>query len=96
MDPDEQRPPNDIEYGDEALVWEEYVNTFDVCLTTYNILRQDLTVARAVPVRPRREDVVYSSVMQPRSPLVVCEWYRVIMDEVSATFRLPSSRKILN
>jgi E3 ubiquitin-protein ligase SHPRH len=87
MDIDEDTR-NDNRCGDEGLVWEEYINTFDVCVTTYNVLRQDLTVARAVPVRPRREDVVYSNATKPRSPLVVCDWYRVIMDEVSVTFKL--------
>jgi E3 ubiquitin-protein ligase SHPRH len=68
--------------GEEVLDWCSYINTFDVCITTYNTLRQDLNVARPVPKRPRREDVVYSNVEKPRSPLVMCEWYRVIMDEV--------------
>jgi E3 ubiquitin-protein ligase SHPRH len=66
----------------EVLDWCSYINTFDVCITTYNVLRQDFNVARPAPVRPRREDVVYSSVERTRSPLVMCEWYRVIMDEV--------------
>ncbi|KAG1750477.1 SNF2 family N-terminal domain-containing protein [Suillus paluster] len=68
--------------GDDILDWCTYVNTFDVCITTYNVLRQDLTVARAPPKRPRRADVEYSNLDRPRSPLVMCEWYRVIMDEV--------------
>jgi E3 ubiquitin-protein ligase SHPRH len=67
---------------DGILDWCSYVNTFDVCITTYNVLRQDLTVARAPPKRPRRADVEYSNLDRPRSPLVMCEWYRVIMDEV--------------
>ena len=75
-------PPND----DDALDWCTFINTFDVCITTYSVLRQDLNVARAAPVRPRREDVVYSSVTRARSPLVMCEWYRVIMDEVLLIF----------
>ncbi|KAH7925001.1 hypothetical protein BV22DRAFT_1034512 [Leucogyrophana mollusca] len=68
--------------SDDILDWCSYINTFDVCITTYNVLRQDLTVARAPPKRPRREDVEYSNLERPRSPLVICEWYRVIMDEV--------------
>lgn len=67
---------------DDILDWCSYVNTFDVCITTYNVLRQDLTVAHAPPKRPRRADVEYSNLDCPRSPLVMCEWYRVIMDEV--------------
>jgi E3 ubiquitin-protein ligase SHPRH len=68
--------------GEEILDWCSYINTFDVCITTYPTLRQDFSVARAPPVRPRREDVVYSNIERARSPLVMCEWYRVIMDEV--------------
>lgn len=59
-----------------------YINDFDVCITTYPTLAADFNVARAPPVRPRREDVVYANVVRPRSPLVTCEWWRVIMDEV--------------
>lgn len=66
----------------ELLDWCSYVNTFDVVITTYTVLRSDLNVARATPIRPRREDVVYQNVGRPRSPLVMCEWMRVIMDEV--------------
>ncbi|KAI5993262.1 SNF2 family N-terminal domain-containing protein [Pisolithus albus] len=70
--------------GSEAdvLDWCSYVNQFDVCITTYNVLRLDMVVARAPPKRPRRQDVSYSNLERPRSPLVMCEWYRVIMDEV--------------
>jgi E3 ubiquitin-protein ligase SHPRH len=67
---------------EDILDWCTYINTFDVCITTYNTLRLDLSVARAPPVRPRREDVVYSNMERARSPLVMCEWHRVIMDEV--------------
>ncbi|KAH7882755.1 SNF2 family N-terminal domain-containing protein [Phlebopus sp. FC_14] len=66
----------------KILDWCSYVNQFDVCVTTYNVLRSDLTVARAPPRRPRRLDVEYSNLERPRSPLVMVEWYRVIMDEV--------------
>ncbi|KAI6002459.1 SNF2 family N-terminal domain-containing protein [Pisolithus orientalis] len=67
---------------DDVLDWCTYVNQFDVCVTTYNVLRLDMVVARAPPKRPRRQDVTYSNLERPRSPLVMCEWYRVIMDEV--------------
>ena len=65
-----------------SLEWCEYVHQFDVVITTYQILRSDFNVARAAPLRPRREDVVYVNVERPRSPLVMVEWNRVIMDEV--------------
>ena len=66
----------------EILDWCSYVHTFDVVITTYAVLRSDFNVARAVPDRPRREDVVYTNVERPRSPLVMVEWNRVVMDEV--------------
>ena len=68
--------------SDPILDWPNYINQFDVCITTYNVLRLDLSVARAPPKRPRRQDVEYKILTRPRSPLVMCEWYRVIMDEV--------------
>lgn len=62
--------------------WPAYINDFDVCVTTYDTLRQDLVVARAAPIRPVRQTAEYSRCKRPISPLVMCEWYRVIMDEV--------------
>ncbi|TFK50586.1 hypothetical protein OE88DRAFT_1631458 [Heliocybe sulcata] len=67
---------------DEILDWVQHVNRFDVVITTYNVLQQDLTVARAPPKRPRRDIATYSNIERHRSPLIMCEWYRVIMDEV--------------
>jgi E3 ubiquitin-protein ligase SHPRH len=71
--------------------WPAYINDFDVCVTTYDILRSDLNVARAPPARPVRKNAEYSREKRPISPLVLCEWYRVIMDEV---WSLPSVRQV--
>ena len=65
--------------------WPAYINDFDVCVTTYDTLRQDLVVARAAPSRPVRQTAEYMRHRRPISPLVICEWYRVIMDEVCVT-----------
>lgn len=65
--------------------WPAYINDFDVCVTTYDSLRMELVVARAAPSRPVRQTADYSRYKRPISPLVTCEWYRVIMDEVWAT-----------
>jgi E3 ubiquitin-protein ligase SHPRH len=102
---DDGDPDDDEE--EHIIDWCSYIHTYDVCITTYTILQQDLRVARAPPVRPRREDVVYSNVERCRSPLVMCEWHRVIMDEVqmvggrntewvqlNTVFLLPSSTLI--
>jgi E3 ubiquitin-protein ligase SHPRH len=64
------------------LEWSDFVQQYDVVITTYQVLRSDFNVARAPPVRPRREDVKYVNIERPRSPLVMVEWNRVIMDEV--------------
>ncbi|KAI9456133.1 SNF2 family N-terminal domain-containing protein [Lactarius psammicola] len=76
--------PTEFENAGMSLLdsWPAYINNFDVCVTTYDILRSDLNVARAPPVRPVRQTAEYSRDKRPISPLVVCEWYRVIMDEV--------------
>jgi E3 ubiquitin-protein ligase SHPRH len=74
----------DIDDAGASLLdsWPVYVNDFDVCVTTYDVLRRDLNVARAAPLRPARQTAEYSREKRPISPLVTCEWYRVIMDEV--------------
>lgn len=79
----EPGPTHDLNaHSDPIFDWPNYINQFDVCITTYHVLRHDIAVARAPPNRPRRQDVEYKILNRPRSPLVTCEWYRVIMDEV--------------
>ncbi|KAF9261015.1 hypothetical protein L218DRAFT_981084 [Marasmius fiardii PR-910] len=68
--------------NDEVMDWYTYAHSFDVVITTYNVLQSDLNVARVPPKRPRRDGVTYANIERQRSPLVMCEWYRVIMDEV--------------
>ncbi|KAI0053500.1 hypothetical protein FA95DRAFT_1579571 [Auriscalpium vulgare] len=80
-DDDQDQDEMDVDNGG-PLDWCSYINAYDVCITTYNVLQQDLNVARAPPTRPRREVAEYSRTRRPRSPLIMCEWYRVIMDEV--------------
>jgi E3 ubiquitin-protein ligase SHPRH len=71
------------EDADAVRDWCSFIHGFDVCITTYNTLRYDFNVARAPIIRPRRDCVDYtSSEQRSRSPLIMCEWYRVIMDEV--------------
>ncbi|KAG8900823.1 hypothetical protein FRB99_005746 [Tulasnella sp. 403] len=69
---------------DEAnMDWRTYVGRFDVVLTTFSTLMKDVSVARPPIKRPRREIAVYQSNDERfRSPLVLVEWHRVIMDEV--------------
>lgn len=64
------------------MTWCDFVNQYDVCITTYTTLQQDLGVARPPIQRPRREVATYDTIERDRSPLVMVEWYRVIMDEV--------------
>ncbi|THU89639.1 hypothetical protein K435DRAFT_760893 [Dendrothele bispora CBS 962.96] len=74
---------SDNDEEDEEIVdWVAFAHSFDVVITTYNVLQGDLNVARAPPTRPRRDGVVYSNLDRPRSPLVMVEWNRVVMDEV--------------
>ncbi|KAL7424578.1 hypothetical protein Q5752_000262 [Cryptotrichosporon argae] len=60
----------------------DYVRAHDVVVTTYQTLADDLKVARSVPPRSRRSTADYRINERPRSPLVMVEWWRVIMDEV--------------
>ncbi|KAF7799206.1 hypothetical protein EIP86_010437 [Pleurotus ostreatoroseus] len=73
---------NAAEEQEPIVDWCTYVNEYDVCITTYNVLAHDLGVARPPPQRPRRDGATYANLPRPRSPLVMCEWHRVIMDEV--------------
>ncbi|KAJ7074914.1 SNF2 family N-terminal domain-containing protein [Mycena belliarum] len=81
-DTEEEDEPEEDADEREGLDWCSYVQGFDVVITTYQTLKTDVNVARAAPKRPRREDVVYSNVERPRSPLILVEWNRVVMDEV--------------
>ncbi|THG95740.1 hypothetical protein EW026_g5964 [Hermanssonia centrifuga] len=81
-DPDSEVDENDDLEEDGLMDWCQHVNSFDVCITTYNVLQQDLGVARPPPDRPRRTIATYINIERSRSPLVMCEWHRVIMDEV--------------
>ncbi len=78
---DEPVDPND-DYG--VLDWPAFIHGHDVCITTFDVLQQDLTVAYAPMKRPRREVAMtnYHEDDRPRSPLILVEWNRVIMDEV--------------
>ncbi|KIO21101.1 hypothetical protein M407DRAFT_29255 [Tulasnella calospora MUT 4182] len=63
--------------------WRAFAGHFDVVLTTYNVLMKELNVARVPIKRPRREIAVYQAEDERfRSPLVMVEWQRVLMDEV--------------
>jgi E3 ubiquitin-protein ligase SHPRH len=80
----EKEKENEMARGPDGklLHWCEYVHQFDVVITTYNVLRSEIHVARPGPDRPRREDSAYSKDGRLRSPLVMVEWKRVVMDEV--------------
>ena len=67
------------ENSNSVIEWPDFVHGYDVVITTYQTLRSDLYVAHPSPKRPRRTTVVYE---RPRSPLVMVEWKRVVMDEV--------------
>ncbi|WVQ69001.1 uncharacterized protein L199_007213 [Kwoniella botswanensis] len=69
----------------------EYVRAHDIVVTTYQFylltycpfsVSQDLKVALPAPPRSRRSTANYKPNERPRSPLVMVEWWRVIMDEV--------------
>ncbi|KZS95380.1 hypothetical protein SISNIDRAFT_408473 [Sistotremastrum niveocremeum HHB9708] len=72
------------EIDSSVMDWATYVNQFDIVITNFTILQQDLSVARAPMARPRREAAMnrYNEGQRPRSPLIMVEWARAIMDEV--------------
>lgn len=76
------------EVGLESLLqatqraWLDYVRGHDIVITTYQTLGDDLKVAHPAPARSRRSTAKYNLEERPRSPLVMVEWWRVVMDEV--------------
>lgn len=54
------------------------LNTYDVVVTTYTILSQEIHFATAPPERSRRHDRVYTRQI---SPLVKMLWWRICLDE---------------
>ncbi|KAJ3770452.1 SNF2 family N-terminal domain-containing protein [Lentinula raphanica] len=82
VDLDDSDMDEEEEEEEEILEWSRYVHKFDVVITTYTVLQSDLNVARAPPKRPRRDGVVYANIERQRSPLIMVEWARVVMDEV--------------
>ena len=79
------RAPGDDETPapeDNSEEWCSYINGYDVCITTYNVLKNDLHTVRLPEKQPKRGGVSYLDISRQRSPLVTREWYRVIMDEV--------------
>ncbi|CDZ97679.1 DEAD box-containing helicase-like transcription factor/DNA repair protein [Phaffia rhodozyma] len=73
---------NDVAQGENRwwLFLEE--GDYDVVITTYAVLKADLEVAVHHAARPRRNQATYSDTPKSRSPLVMVEWWRVVMDEV--------------
>jgi E3 ubiquitin-protein ligase SHPRH len=73
----------DIVY--ETSVQEEWANfcqEYDVVITTYSVMTHELSVAKGAVSRPRRDNVEYGERSLPKSPLIMVEFWRVIMDEV--------------
>ena len=62
--------------------WARYLQKFDVLITTYATLTAELNVAKGTTARPRRGTVDYRERSRPKSPLIIVEFWRVIMDEV--------------
>lgn len=74
-------PPDgeDISLQEE---WAHFCHQYDVVITTYHVLTHELNVAKGAVSRPRRENVEYGERSLPKSPLIMVEFWRVIMDEV--------------
>lgn len=71
--------------GDGTVIsdaWPKMCQDYDVVVTTYSVLSAELDVSKGAVSRPRRESVHYGERSLPRSPLILVEFWRVIMDEV--------------
>ncbi|KIJ47249.1 hypothetical protein M422DRAFT_249098 [Sphaerobolus stellatus SS14] len=81
--------PKSMETAEEGLIgpkshriWCTFLQSYDVVVVTYKVLQDELGIAKAPIIRPKRKAASYSHVEKPRSPLVRVEWARVFMDEV--------------
>ncbi|KAH8114834.1 SNF2 family N-terminal domain-containing protein [Phellopilus nigrolimitatus] len=70
-----EKEKKELAKAGNQMTWCDFVQQYDVCIT-------NLGVARAPLQRPRREVAKYVEIYRDRSPLVMVEWNRVIMDEV--------------
>jgi E3 ubiquitin-protein ligase SHPRH len=66
-----------LEDDEENKVMDELAD-YDVVITTYSTLSQELHFARDPPERSRRYERAYR---RPKSPLVQISWWRVCLDE---------------
>lgn len=62
--------------------WAIFCQEYDVVITTYAVMTHELSVAKGAVSRPRRDNVEYGERSLPKSPLIMVEFWRVIMDEV--------------
>lgn len=75
----------DTDVSDEKTVmekWVERVSKADIVLTTFSVVQSDWDVAPAPVERSRRSTAVYMDNPRPRSALLLCNWRRVIIDEI--------------
>jgi E3 ubiquitin-protein ligase SHPRH len=73
----------DIVYDTSAQEeWAHFCQEYDVVITTYPVMTHELSVAKGAVSRPRRDNVEYGERSLPKSPLIMVEFWRVIMDEV--------------
>ncbi|WRT65006.1 uncharacterized protein IL334_001947 [Kwoniella shivajii] len=69
-------------YQDRKLTFRKVRLPFTLLNCSYFTVSQDLKVAHPAPPRSRRSTANYKPNERPRSPLIMVEWWRVIMDEV--------------
>ncbi|KAF8308099.1 hypothetical protein DL93DRAFT_1962187 [Clavulina sp. PMI_390] len=65
-----------------TTLWHLAAQDYDVILTTFQELQSDLNVARPPVQRSRRMTAEYSEFVRARSPLILLDFARVVMDEV--------------
>ncbi|PWN53738.1 hypothetical protein IE53DRAFT_309679 [Violaceomyces palustris] len=63
----------------EGKSWAEWARSFDVIITSFAVLSQELQTAKKAPERSMRQARKYE---RPRSPLIQLDFLRVVMDEV--------------
>jgi E3 ubiquitin-protein ligase SHPRH len=62
--------------------WVERVSKADIVLTTFGVVQSDWDVAPPPIKRTRRSTATYVDNPRPRSALLLCDWRRVVIDEI--------------
>lgn len=93
-----KRGAGDVDENPEKSTIEKWVDSVakaDIVLTTFRTVQTDWNVAPPPVKRARRSTAAYAETTRPRSALLLCDWLRVIIDEIQE-LDIASASKVAN